>query len=132
MIAEPLSAAALKALRPDVPLGNDKLMAVSLKRADGKVMAVMGLIWKFGGCFLWLDVLDEDCPAHAIVRTAQRMLKQAAEMGEQRVFCQIGEELRDERLLTLSGFADLGDTLTPEGGETERLMTWRSLQPSPQ
>ena len=127
---KPLSAAELGRLHKlDLP---EKIMAFGLM-VDKRVVATIGICWKFGGCFLWLDIIDAaDVAAErlglAIVRAARRVLCLASEMGETIVFCQIGEELKDERLLTLSGFEDHGDTLTPDGGEPMRLRSWHSLR----
>jgi hypothetical protein len=109
------------------------------------VVAYGGLCWRFVNadeerprCDIWLDVRRPDAvPAVALVRWARRMLRQAAQLGEETVYCIRDDHPNSAKLLRLAGlkrmadgvsiiFAD-GDNRT---GEVWKWQNSRQSQPS--
>lgn len=143
-----------------MPLGAADITALTGRRIDfpllsyaglwhkGKkppiVVAYGGLCWRFTApegnrarCDIWVDVLaPELVPPLTLVRWGQRMLRQAAQLGESAVYCIRDEHPNSEKLLRLAGLTRLADgvPIIFEDGDTRtgEVWEWRPSQPSEQ
>lgn len=96
------------------------------------LVALGGLSWHSGRCWLWYRVVDRDehegdrKHPHLIVREALRMLKKAKQLGEQQVFAWRDDgEPSSERLLKVVGFEIMGvEAVLTTDGMFERKEVW--------
>lgn len=74
---------------------------------DGVLLAIGGLAWGRGRCWLWFRAENTEARhAFAVVREGRRLLKRAAQLGETEVYTPRDAEYdTSERLLKLMGFA---------------------------
>lgn len=77
---------------------------------DGQLVGFGGLAWGSGRCWLWFRA-DEPEPRYAIhvVRSARKLLRKAAQLGETEVFTVRDRSFEtSERLCKMCGFELLG------------------------
>lgn len=125
LTVEPMSLAELRATAP-MRLTYPVLGYVG--RIDGNPIAYGGLMWRWDRCDMWLEVLDaSSASAWGVVHWGRRMLRIAAQMGEQEVYCFRDDEPSSARLLAAVGFKPYGlQHLTYVDGASGDKELWRA------
>lgn len=93
---------------------------------DGEVRATWGLAWYLDRAWLWYELtdLDKTYPVY-VIRQAKRMLRTAAQLGEQRIFCWRDEHPLSAKLLKAVGMEYCGvEEVTFGDGTTGTREVW--------
>lgn len=78
-----------------------------LARENGQIIAVFGLCWAKGRCWLWFGATPAAAKhPHMVVKWAGRMKRQAAQFGETEIYTPRDDEFAtSKRLLEFLGFS---------------------------